>query len=184
MSKLACGAAIAPPVPSVAGVILIDGSSKPVYFNPEAIKVLGYPEHLKNLDELTNSCPNEIKSLLRRPGRNGERSVAEFMSGRRHYVCRAFRLNHNSGVSSRMTTALLIERSATKSGNVRQIAEQFHLTQREQETVGLLTLGLTSKEIACRMNISPNTVKTFFRLVMTKMAVSTRSGIVGKIVGM
>jgi DNA-binding CsgD family transcriptional regulator len=34
------------------------------------------------------------------------------------------------------------------------------------------------------MNISPNTVKAFFRLVMTKMSVSTRSGIVGKVAQM
>jgi len=33
------------------------------------------------------------------------------------------------------------------------------------------------------MGISPNTVKAFIRLVMVKMKVSTRSGIIGKIVG-
>jgi DNA-binding CsgD family transcriptional regulator len=33
------------------------------------------------------------------------------------------------------------------------------------------------------MKISPNTVKAFIRLVMVKMSVSTRSGIIGKIVG-
>ena len=33
------------------------------------------------------------------------------------------------------------------------------------------------------MHISPNTVKAFLRLVMVKMDVSTRSGIIGKIVG-
>jgi DNA-binding CsgD family transcriptional regulator len=43
--------------------------------------------------------------------------------------------------------------------------------------------GLTSKEIADRMGISPNTVKAFIRLVMVKMNVSTRSGIIGRIVG-
>ena len=47
-------------------------------------------------------------------------------------------------------------------------AQQFGLTRREQETVELLTLGLTSKEIASRMNISPNTVKAFFRLIFGK----------------
>jgi DNA-binding CsgD family transcriptional regulator len=31
------------------------------------------------------------------------------------------------------------------------------------------------------MQISPNTVKTFVRLIMVKMGVSTRSGLVGKI---
>jgi DNA-binding CsgD family transcriptional regulator len=42
--------------------------------------------------------------------------------------------------------------------------------------------GLTSKEIAIRMNISPNTVNSFVRLMMVKMGVSSRSAIIGKIV--
>jgi DNA-binding CsgD family transcriptional regulator len=37
--------------------------------------------------------------------------------------------------------------------------------------------------MADRMKISPNTVKSFLRLVMVKMGVSTRSGILGKIAG-
>jgi hypothetical protein len=49
--------------------------------------------------------------------------------------------------------------------------------------VEFLLQGLTSKEIATRMQISPNTVKAFVRLVMVKMKVSTRSGITGKVVG-
>jgi DNA-binding CsgD family transcriptional regulator len=110
--------------------------------------------------------------------------TAEFTSGRRRYVCRAFALTGHSGNGSRLMTGLLIERHTPKMVNVSEAAEQFHLTQREQETISLLTLGLTSKEIATRMNISPNTVKTFFRLVMTKMGVNTRSGIVGKIARM
>jgi DNA-binding CsgD family transcriptional regulator len=64
-----------------------------------------------------------------------------------------------------------------------EIAERFGLTARERETVQYLLEGLTSKEIAQRMKISPNTVKAFLRLVMVKMGVSTRSGIIGRIVG-
>ncbi len=60
------------------------------------------------------------------------------------------------------------------------MAEQFHLTSREREAVEFLSEGLTSKEIAQRMGISPNTVKVFLRLVMIKMGVSTRAGIVAK----
>ena len=56
------------------------------------------------------------------------------------------------------------------------------LTDREQETVQSILQGLTNKEIAQQMEISPNTVKAFIRLVMVKMKVSTRSGIAGKIV--
>jgi len=63
-----------------------------------------------------------------------------------------------------------------------EVAEQFNLSSREQEVVEFLLSGLTSKEIADRMKISANTVKAFLRLVMIKMGVSTRSGIVGKVV--
>ena len=68
-----------------------------------------------------------------------------------------------------------------KGIGVAQIAAAFHLTEQERETVGFLVEGLTSKEIAQHMNISPNTVKAFIRLVMIKMGVTTRAGIVGKI---
>jgi len=42
-------------------------------------------------------------------------------------------------------------------------------------------MGLTSKEIAQRMQVSPNTVKVFLRSIMNKMSVCTRSGILGKL---
>ena len=57
------------------------------------------------------------------------------------------------------------------------------LTPGEREFLEQLANGYAYKEIAERMKISPNTVKAFLRLVMVKMGVSTRSGIIGKIVG-
>ena len=173
-------------VPSAAGLVVLDGLRKPVYYNPEAIAVLSYPQRFKNLDKIANCLPKEVHSwLLRHRPSDAGTFETEFMSGRRHYMCRAFTLVHSDVRRSLPAiTALLLERTAAKSLHISAIAEHFHLTQREGETVSLLTLGLTSKEIASRMNISPNTVKAFFRLVMTKMAVSTRSGIVGKIARM
>ena len=79
--------------------------------------------------------------------------------------------------------AVLLERNAAGSTGLIEISEQFNLTQRERETVELLLKGLTSKEIANRMQISVNTVKAFLRLVMVKMKVSNRSGIAGKVAG-
>jgi len=63
-----------------------------------------------------------------------------------------------------------------------ELEVRFQLTEREREAVEHLSEGLTSKEIAQRMNISHNTVKTFLRLVMIKMGVTTRSGVIGKII--
>ncbi|PYU93391.1 MAG: hypothetical protein DMG08_10290 [Acidobacteria bacterium] len=41
-----------------------------------------------------------------------------------------------------------------------ELAELYRLTGREREAIGYLLQGLTSKEIAVRMEISPNTVKS------------------------
>lgn len=78
---------------------------------------------------------------------------------------------------------VLLERRSDHSVKLAETSERFGLTAREQETVANLLEGLTSKEIAQRMNISPNTVKAFLRLTMVKMNVSTRSGIIGRIIG-
>jgi DNA-binding NarL/FixJ family response regulator len=170
--------------PARTGLILLDWSRKPLYYNPEAIAVLSYPRVPQGIDSLATLLPEGIDSWLLRgeSSRVGSASL-EFLSGRRRYVCRAFTLVN--GHSSRPPlTALLLERVSRESPDISELAVQFRLTQREQETVKLLTLGLTSKEIAAHMRISPNTVKCFMRLVMTKMAVNTRSGIVGKIARM
>ena len=68
-------------------------------------------------------------------------------SGRRLPLSRVALTGH-SGSGSRLMTGLLIERHTPKMVSVSEAAAQFHLTQREQETISLLTLGLTSKEIA------------------------------------
>jgi DNA-binding CsgD family transcriptional regulator len=161
--------------------MLVDGAGRPIYYNCEAMAILFYPKGREHLDTLGDSLPREIRSLLRVTSLGAPSTTAEFTSGRRSYLCRMYALNGNSKTRSRGVTGVFMEREASKTMNVSKVAERFRLTRREQETIGLLALGLTSKQIAARMNISPNTVKTFFRLVMTKMGVSTRSGIVGKI---
>jgi DNA-binding CsgD family transcriptional regulator len=79
------------------------------------------------------------------------------------------------------TIAIVLERSSRRNENLRRLFERYKLTPREREAVLLLTDGLTSKEIAQRMDISPHTVKGFLRFIMVKLGVTTRSGIVGKI---
>ena len=61
------------------------------------------------------------------------------------------------------------------------MVEQYGLTPREREVASLLVEGLTSKEIAQRMDISAHTVKGYLHFVMTKLGATTRSGIVGRL---
>lgn len=74
-----------------------------------------------------------------------------------------------------------MERCAQQHTALLEASRRFNLSPREYETVVQLTHGLTTKEIARRMDISPNTVKHFVRLIMSKMSVTTRSGILGKL---
>lgn len=168
-----------PLTPATAGLVLLDAQKRVVYHNIEAAKILVFPRQEKKIIEI---LPLELQAALFRSDWRGIATSpsADFRSGRRRYGCRLFILGRTAKALE-ATTALLLERTTPGSQGLSSVARQFGLTLREQETVELLTLGLTSKEIASRMNISPNTVKAFFRMVMTKMAVSTRAGIVGKI---
>ncbi len=104
-------------------------------------------------------------------------------SGKRRYHCRAFSLTSVSPSSAVPITLVSMERVSHNLVNVQHLVKQFHLTQRESQAASLLVEGLTNKEIAARMQITPNTVKAFLKLVMLKMHVSTRAGVVGKTVG-
>ena len=163
------------------GFVLIDSLRRPIYANAEAARILLYSvkPHSSSLEPLLG---NKIRAML--PQSNGVPPVdlqTVFLSGRRHYLCRAFYFSSRSTGSSEANTALVLERMVPGGLHTSEIAQQCGLTPREQEATELLMLGLSSKEIASRMGISPNTVKAFLRLIMFKMGVTSRSGVVGKI---
>ena len=81
---------------------------------------------------------------------------------------------------SQCSVAIILERNSRGAFSIGQVSDRFNLTIREREVLQYLLSGLTTKQIASGMVISPNTVKAFLRMIMVKMGVSTRSGIVGK----
>jgi DNA-binding CsgD family transcriptional regulator len=74
------------------------------------------------------------------------------------------------------------ERNLSDPTPLCRISEQFQFTPRQRQAVELLLRGLTNKEIADRMAISLHTVKFLFRLVMFKLGVSSRAGIIASII--
>ena len=160
------------------GWLLLDAAFEPIYANDDVVELLTYPQSPREIESLDRFVAEQIRSVVF----NDRSSPApEFLSGKRRYRCQAFSVKSSSADPSD-ATVVLFERGPRESIDVAQLAAAFHLTEREQEIVGFLVKGLTSKAIAARMHISPNTVKAFLRLVMVKMGVSTRAGIVGKIV--
>jgi DNA-binding CsgD family transcriptional regulator len=174
-------------VPTPPGLIVVDTSLGVVAYNGEALQILTYPERPDKINHLDSWLTNKIRTDLL--GRHSPPEVVHgFRSAKRMYLCRSFPLdvkahNGNGSGSSAGLLIVMLERRSNETAKITEISDRFGLTARERETVEYLLEGLTSKEIAQRMKISPNTVKAFLRLVMVKMSVSTRSGIIGRIVG-
>ena len=181
--------------PAARGFIVLDAGLKVIASNSEVMQILTFPGEPEKSHSLNGWLTDTFHSkLVDKQLPSG--IASEVQSSRRTYSCRTFPLNclENSKQSSAhsqlplcqslLTESLLIvmiERKNNQATSIEQLSERYGLTPRERETVQFLVEGLTSKEIAERMKISANTVKAFIRLVMMKMGVSTRSGIVGKI---
>ncbi len=173
------------PTTATQGFILLDARLRPVAYNSEAVQILSFPTRPDGIRQLSQFLGDKIRSTLVNGGStDSPQFVRECKAGRRTYSCRAFRVDCSGSAENKapISFAILLERHMSSAAALAGLARQFDLTARECETVALLLEGLTSKEIANRMKISPNTVKAFLRLVMLKMDVSTRSGIVGKAV--
>ena len=116
--------------------------------------------------------------------------VFEFISGRRRYLCRAFHLDAIGSVDGRVQprVVLVLERDMRSDSRLpadtTRWSEEFQLTNRECETVKLLLTGLTSKEIAVKMSISPNTVKAFLKLAMAKVGAPNRTALIARLFDM
>jgi len=160
----------------------MDSALNLISSNVEATQILGYPDQLTSLRCTDVSLKGKIcSSLMIRQPSGKSPFVTEFRSGRRSYFCRAFLVDSQANDPAHPSIAVLLERGPSGLVPLSQVSQQFNLTQREREVLEYLLQGLSSKEIANRMNISSNTVKAFLRLIMIKTGVSSRSAIVEKI---
>jgi DNA-binding CsgD family transcriptional regulator len=159
----------------------MDSSLSPISFNAEALEILGYPNKSADAKRSDILLTKICSTLLSGQSLGDARSVTEFRSGRRRYFCRAFLVDGHANDASHPSIAVLLERGPSGLIPLSQVCQQFNLTQREGEALAYLLQGLSSRKIANRMNISPNTVKSFMRMIMIKTGVSSRSAVLGKI---
>jgi len=164
------------------GLILTDLSLRPIAFNSEAVLILSYPDSAEVNAPMTLNIPEEILADIQSQKPNDKSSVVtHFCSGRNQYVCRSYVMEVVNQSLVQPLRVLLLERDFSVNNAVNEVAKQFELTAREREVLRGIALGLTSKEIAGRMSISPNTVKAFLRLIMVKLGVNSRAAILAKI---
>ena len=165
------------------GFLVTDDTLRSLSANHEAMRILTYAAKQASPQSLSQAFDEKIRRVLLhgrvRLSPNTVPPVIPCKSGRRVYFCRAFRLDAN--VNPRVL--IVLERGIPESFALSQVCLQFRLTRREQEAVTFLLRGLSNKEMAKRMAVSPNTVKAFLRMIMVKMGVPTRAGIMAKVLG-
>lgn len=79
----------------------------------------------------------------------------------------------NVGCSPRVTS-VVIRRMAALASSRQPSPARSCLTRREHEIVSLIELGLSNKEIATRLHVSPSTVKNHIHSLLWKLGVRRR----------
>ena len=171
--------------PAEAGVILMDWSFHPVAIDHGATSILAARSSDRRWHDAGDANPAlavaaDIQDLMRRAQPTGPGSLeVKFLVAKVAYTGRTYVVE---GQGSRQPLIVLhLNRDDFARDPLAEVGSRYRLTERELEALRGIAIGLTNKELAQRMNIAPNTVKTFLRLVMVKLGVTRRSGIVAKL---
>jgi DNA-binding CsgD family transcriptional regulator len=110
--------------------------------------------------------------------RKGMWHIAMLASHKRKYLVKAIVLTGNPASLEGKQYLFTLERVSSKSVNLPMIFRQYKLSNREREIVQLLLMGHSNKEIARDLHLSENTVKGYMKLLMGKLGVNNRAGII------
>lgn len=164
------------------GIALVDSAFKPTALDSGLDALLADVNAQGGEGDVVRDLPRDLLDALKaRPLLELDAAPIIVTISGRSYSCRCFLLKPQTRDAAEPVLALYLKREISIVDSVRQVGSEYSLTDREQEVLLGVAMGLTSKELAVRMHISPNTVKAFLRLVMGKMGASTRAGIVGRL---
>ena len=169
------------PISFSEGIVLVDSNSIPVAMDSGAETILNGLKKGRISSDGDHQLLRQIFAIL--DGRSADEwhgMQVSFNAGGHEYSCHAFLVKAENGESAPVI-ALYLRRELSLFDAVHQIAAEYHLTDREQEALIGISRGLSSKEVAAQMKISPNTVKAFLRLIMIKMGTASRAGLVAKL---
>jgi DNA-binding CsgD family transcriptional regulator len=167
------------------GVVVLEESGEIMYLNDEARSILLtlIPEKItasNDSSRLNNAIIELFKESL--GSLTAPRSTCIFSPDKNNaYSLRALPLQKplEKGKSCIM---ILIEGIAIQHKfNLKEVQKRFSLTRRETEVTFCLTRGMTNKEIANALSLSPETVHGYIKQIMKKLRTTTRAGIVGKV---
>ena len=160
------------------GIVLIDASLRTVAMDHGASRILNGT----GSSEPGVTIPYEIQQSIRaRRAGDPADGPSSFTVGRQRYRYRIYSVQCERTDLPRTLIAIHLEAEVSSCDPIAQMAARYRLTEREAQALRGIALGLSTKELADRMNISPDTVKAFVRLIMIKLGGKTRTAIVVKL---
>jgi DNA-binding CsgD family transcriptional regulator len=163
------------------GLLLMNQTLERVALDRGAQVILNHQTPPGGKSDPASCVPKSVMDLIRR-SLNGLLPVTMYFGiGGQEYIWRAYWMDSQNGFIREPLVVLHVEKVVADRDTVYDVAGRHNLTDRERETLRGISRGLTSKELAQMMGISPNTVKAFLRMIMIKMGVTTRAGIVASL---
>jgi len=148
------------------GLVLLDEHLNPTFTNEEALSALG------------ESGDAVVADLIARSGiASGSSASFSYADHTWHIL----RFSCICGMQRDKMTMLVAGPTSAYDSHASLLARMFRLTPREAEALELFMTGLSTKEVAARMQISPSTAKAFLRMVNIKMGVSGRAEMMSKV---
>jgi DNA-binding CsgD family transcriptional regulator len=163
------------------GLVLADLCLKGVLLDSGAATILQY---FNGPGKAAQCIPAELAEVIREFKSSDKKrapTVRHFRLRNTQYICRAFLIEPDYRWFAQPVVALYIEKNTLVIEAVESISADYQLTIREREALEGLLAGLSSKDLAKQMKISPNTVKAFLRLIMIKMGVSSRAELFARV---
>jgi DNA-binding NarL/FixJ family response regulator len=158
-----------------------------VFYNQEASQILSRSLQSTGKNkfshaELCSLCSQWKQLLEENMTKTEEKNMSAYFldtlkSDRRLYGIKGLRLsNHHSSIENQFL--FIMERIQAESINLSLISRQCKLNQREQDIVRLLIEDKGNKEIAQVLGLSLNTIKSYLKILMRKLGVSSRAGVI------
>jgi len=179
---------------SCPGVLIFDEKEKLVFLNQEARENLeiinqglgkDQPHPANPLKHFLQIC-GHMKEHLDQKRQNGNDSLTVdhvYCFGGEKLSFRAMTLEKQK-LQGKPYMLILIERISEDKLKINRMLDRLKLSPRETGVVKLILLGQTNKEIAQDLKIGEHTVKDHIRNVMSKLRVTTRTGIISRVLNL
>lgn len=167
------------------GVALFDRACHPIAMDDGAASILSAISNESRCGDAFSPSEELPRSLIEHVRLVGldEPALKEvrFIAAEHCYSARACLIQSGKAAIAGPWIVLRFERDAQASDALAELSITCGLTEREREALSAIAIGLTSKEVAQRMKISPSTVKVFLRLIKIKTGARNRADIVARL---